>query len=255
MMRRGHRKLPLVFAALFLIAGVPAIPQASVDKNTYARNYVQFQVEQSDQWTKDFSHAFSQALVAIPASLDEPSKTSASDLRAAIQNLVSLSGSADVLTNPEFRKQLQQTLSYGSTVNRVFASQKVAEGLRADWVQIRATLNNLARVYRFEPLEPLGPPASAAKGTALAAAPPPDGKGVIGYVVDQQCAKRGKAMWTSVACIQRCIREGDKVVIVTEEGKVYQVANPDKIEADTYGQKVTVLGDVVGDTITVASLR
>ena len=89
MMRRGHRKLPLVFAALFLIAGVPAIPQASVDKNTYARNYVQFQVEQSDQWTKDFSHAFSQALVAIPASLDEPSKTSASDLRAAIQNLVS----------------------------------------------------------------------------------------------------------------------------------------------------------------------
>ena len=28
-----------------------------------------------------------------------------------------------------------------------------------------------------------------------------------------------------------------------------------KIEADTYGQKVTVLGDVAGDTITVAGLR
>lgn len=238
----------------FLFAGTPAIPQVSIDKDTYGRAYVLFQVEQADQWTRGFSQAFSQALVTLPASLPESDKSSAENLRASIQALVARGGSANVLTDGEFRKELQQALSHGSAVNQVFGAHKVAEGLRAEWVHIRLTLNNLARIYRLESLEPLGPPASTPK-SMLASAPPPEGKGIVGYFVDQQCAKRGKAMWTNVTCIQRCIREGDKIVIVTEEGKVYQVANPEKIEADSYGQKVTIFGDIAGETVTVSGLR
>jgi len=39
---------------------------------------------------------------------------------------------------------------------------------------------------------------------------------------------------------------------VTEEGKVYSIVNADKIDPDTYGQKITLAGKVEGDTITIA---
>jgi hypothetical protein len=45
------------------------------------------------------------------------------------------------------------------------------------------------------------------------------------------------------------------MVLVTEEGKVYQIANPDKIDSDSYGQKVIVTGKTDADTITVATLQ
>lgn len=251
-----HRTLALIFAGVLFLPAPPAASQSAIDRDTYARNYVQFLVEQSDQWTKEFPQAFSQALITLPANstLDEQSKAAAGELRTAIEKLLPLSSTADVVTNTEFRMQLERTLAFGKLVNQVFASQKLAEGLRTDWVQIRSTLNGLARIYRMNSLDPLGPPPGAPKSETVAAAPP-SGKGIIGYVVDQQCAKRGKAMWVNVACIQRCIREGDKAVIVTEEGKIYQIANPEKIDAETYGQKLTVLGEITGDTITVASLR
>jgi hypothetical protein len=116
-----------------------------------------------------------------------------------------------------------------------------------------------------ETLAVVDPPSGGGRGgrggrgqqaaTATAAAAPPPGGGVAGYIVDQQCAARGKGMWTNAACVARCIREGDKAVLVTEEGKVYQIANPDKIDTDSYGQKVTLLGKTNGDTITVDSLQ
>ena len=56
-------------------------------------------------------------------------------------------------------------------------------------------------------------------------------------------------------CVARCVRDGDKVVLVTEEGKVYRIANQDKISPESYGQMVTLTGKTDGDTITVESLK
>jgi hypothetical protein len=42
---------------------------------------------------------------------------------------------------------------------------------------------------------------------------------------------------------------------VTEDGKVYQIANPDKINADNYGQKIIAMGKADGDTVTLAKSK
>ena len=62
-------------------------------------------------------------------------------------------------------------------------------------------------------------------------------------------------MWTDVACVERCIRDGDKVVLVTEEGKVFQISNQDKVTSETYGQKVVITGKTEGEIITIESLK
>jgi len=78
---------------------------------------------------------------------------------------------------------------------------------------------------------------------------------VTGYIVDLMCAKRGKGMWTNVQCIERCLRDGDKLVLVTEAGKVYQISNQDKITPETYGQVVTLMGKTEGESITIDSIK
>ena len=62
-------------------------------------------------------------------------------------------------------------------------------------------------------------------------------------------------MWTNAQCVARCVRDGDKTVLVTEEGKIFNIANPDKIEPESYGQKVTLLGKTEGETITITGLK
>ena len=62
-------------------------------------------------------------------------------------------------------------------------------------------------------------------------------------------------MWTNVDCVERCVRDGDKVVLVTEEGKVFQISNLDKITSDTYGQKVVITGKTEGEIITVETVK
>jgi len=51
------------------------------------------------------------------------------------------------------------------------------------------------------------------------------------------------------------VRDGDKVVLVSEDGKIYQISNQDKITPESYGQVVTLTGKTEGDTITVDSLN
>ena len=92
------------------------------------------------------------------------------------------------------------------------------------------------------------------RGPAPAGGVAPGG-GLVGYIVDLACAKRGKGMWTNAQCVERCVRDGDKVVLVTEDGKIYQIFNQDKITADSYGQVVTLTGKTDGDTITVDTLK
>jgi hypothetical protein len=76
-----------------------------------------------------------------------------------------------------------------------------------------------------------------------------------GYIVDQSCAGQ-KAMWDDAACTARCVKGSIKLVLVTEDGTVYKIANQDKVKFETYyGKKVTVSGKMEGDTITVDSVK
>ncbi len=74
-----------------------------------------------------------------------------------------------------------------------------------------------------------------------------------GYVVDKACAGK-KEMWTNAACVERCAGRGEKLVFVTEDGKIYQVADQDKIKSHG-GQKVTLTGKMDGDTIKVDTVK
>jgi len=250
------RRLPLTIAGL-LVAVVAAAPQTEFDREASARDYVQFLVLQLDQWTRTFPHDYNAALVAPPvdaAKLPEAARSGAGDLRQSITRLRTLGNARDVLTNADFRAELAKAIATATQVNQAMGAQRFPAPLQSDWDQVRTYLNNLARIYKVDTLAVLEPPASGRDTKRAASAPPPPGA-LIGYIVDQQCATRGKGMWVNADCVARCIREGDKVVLVTEEGKVYQIANPNKIETDTYGQKVTIVGKTSDNTITVASLQ
>jgi hypothetical protein len=74
-----------------------------------------------------------------------------------------------------------------------------------------------------------------------------------GFVEDQNCASK-PAMKDNAQCAQRCIKGGSPAVLVGEDGTVYKIANQDKITSHA-GEKVTVTGDLKGDTITVADVK
>ncbi|MES1257340.1 MAG: hypothetical protein ABUS51_02875 [Acidobacteriota bacterium] len=236
-----------------------AAPQSAADAETRAREYVQFLVQQLDQWTRDFPQAYNLALVRPPvdtASLSEGAKAGAANLRAAVTQLAVLSQAADIGSNAAFRGQLEKTLAAATPLNAALGAQRFPEAIQSDWVPIRTSLNSLAGIYKTSGLGVFEAPGagSGGKGQKAPAAAVPPGA-LTGYVVDQRCAARGKAMWTNVQCVQTCVRDGDKIVLVSEEGKVLQIANQDKIDAESYGQKVAVTGQTAGDTITVATLR
>ena len=79
-----------------------------------------------------------------------------------------------------------------------------------------------------------------------------------GYISDAGCAKKqGAAKVASdghAGCAQGCIKKGDKAVLVTADGKVYNIANQDKV-TDHAGQKVTLVGEADGDNITVSEVK
>jgi hypothetical protein len=58
----------------------------------------------------------------------------------------------------------------------------------------------------------------------------------------------------NVACAERCIKRGDAVVLVTDEGKIYKLDNQAKV-LEHAGQKVTVSGKIDGETIAVESVK
>ena len=68
---------------------------------------------------------------------------------------------------------------------------------------------------------------------------------VTGYVTDAKCAKAGKAGEAHAGCAKGCIGGGEPAVIVTADGKIYEVADQDKVKGHA-GAKVTVMGKVEG---------
>jgi Protein of unknown function (DUF5818) len=74
-----------------------------------------------------------------------------------------------------------------------------------------------------------------------------------GFVEDTKCSTN-PAMKDNAECAQKCIKGGSPAVLVTPDGKIYKIANQDKIVASA-GQNVTVTGSVKGDTITVDTVQ
>lgn len=259
-------------AALLPVCGVCLLMAQDYDREKYAREYIQFQVLQLNQWNKEFPQQFYMAVMKPPVDatkLSEAAKAGPGELGDAMQKLGALGNAPDVATNAKFRAQLQKTIAVSKDLNQAMSAQRFPSVLFNDWDQIRATLNNLARIYKLEPLAVLeaagggggrggrggGGRGAAAPGAATTASTGPVPGGLAGYIVDAQCAKRGKGMWVNAECVARCVRDGDKVVLVTEDGKVYQISNQDKIAPETYGQVVTLMGKTEGETITVESLK
>ena len=249
--------------ACLAVCSASAAPQ-DTDRDTRSREYVQFLVLQLDQWRQEFPHRFYLAMMRPPvdaAKMSAGAKAGAGELGDSIGRLAALGNARDLTTNAEFRSQVDKALGAAKDLNLAMSTQKFPTALQSDWDQIRSTLNNLARVYKLEMLAVLDAPGGGGRGGRGGAAGGPTpatgvvAGGVAGYIVDQSCAKRGKGMWTNNECIAKCLRDGDKIVLVTEEGKIYQISNQDMITPESYGQVVTLVGKADGDTITVDSLK
>lgn len=244
-----------LYAAFAIAMVLDAAPQASYDREASAREYVQFLVLQLDQWRQEFPQQFYMAVMKPPVDankISETGKAAAGEFGDAIKQLSARASAKDVLTNADFRAQLGKTLALAKEVNAAMGAQRFPSVLQSQWDQIRSVLNNLARIYKVEMLAVLEPPGSGGGGRGTRTA---TGGGLSGYIVDLACARRGKGMWANAECVARCVRDGDKVVLVTEEGKVYQIANPEKITPDSYGQMVTLTGKTEGDTIKIDTLK
>ncbi len=75
-----------------------------------------------------------------------------------------------------------------------------------------------------------------------------------GYISETKCgAKHNDGSAGAVSCVTACIKGGAKPVLVVD-GKVVGIANADKVTEPLYGKKVTVTGDLKGETLTIATI-
>ncbi|HXE63546.1 MAG TPA: DUF5818 domain-containing protein [Bryobacteraceae bacterium] len=74
-----------------------------------------------------------------------------------------------------------------------------------------------------------------------------------GFVEDTACSTKAQ-MKDNADCAKKCIKGGSPAVLVTADGKIFKIANQDKIVAHA-GENVTVTGTAKGDTITVADVK
>src|SRR5437764_15338642 len=77
---------------------------------------------------------------------------------------------------------------------------------------------------------------------------------VKGYVSDSKCGAQG-ANAKAAECTTKCIKEGAKMVVVTDgDQKVLTVDNPDVLTGHE-GHHVAVTGSVTGDSVHVESVK
>ncbi|MGA3099373.1 MAG: DUF5818 domain-containing protein [Bryobacteraceae bacterium] len=74
-----------------------------------------------------------------------------------------------------------------------------------------------------------------------------------GFIIDEKCSTNA-AMRGNVACAERCIKGGSPAVLVTDEGKVYKIADQ-KTVVEHAGKKVTITGKMDGESIKVDSVK
>jgi hypothetical protein len=81
-----------------------------------------------------------------------------------------------------------------------------------------------------------------------------DATTVKGYVADSKCGAKG-ANEKAAECTKKCIKEGAKMVVVTDgDQKVLTVDNPDVLTGHE-GHHVAVTGSVTGDSVHVESVK
>ncbi|HJT89149.1 MAG TPA: hypothetical protein VJ732_14880 [Bryobacteraceae bacterium] len=74
-----------------------------------------------------------------------------------------------------------------------------------------------------------------------------------GYIIDQKCSNM-KNMRGDVDCAQKCIKAGSPAVLVTDSGKVYKIADQEKV-IPMAGKQVTINGTMKNGEITVSSIQ
>jgi hypothetical protein len=74
-----------------------------------------------------------------------------------------------------------------------------------------------------------------------------------GFIEDTSCASK-PAMKGNAGCAKSCIKGGSPAVLVTADGKVYKIANQDKIVSHA-GETVTVTADLKDDTLTIDAVK
>jgi hypothetical protein len=76
-----------------------------------------------------------------------------------------------------------------------------------------------------------------------------------GTISDSKCgAAHADGSEKSVKCAQGCVKSGKAQPVLVSEGKVYKLSDAAKA-ADHVGHKVTVNGDLDGDTIKVDEVK
>jgi hypothetical protein len=74
---------------------------------------------------------------------------------------------------------------------------------------------------------------------------------IKGTISDAKCGKaHADASEKSMKCVNGCVKGGQKAVLVTEDGKILQIADQEKVAAHL-GHKVTVSGKVTGDSVAI----
>src|SRR5690348_7651338 len=124
------RRLPILLAL-----AVTALAQLDYDREASAREYVRFLVVQLDQWSQEFPQQFYLALMKPPADsskLSETAKAGAGELGDSIRRLATLSQAKDVLTNADFRLQLDKTLAAAKEVNQILGAQRFPVTIQND---------------------------------------------------------------------------------------------------------------------------
>ncbi len=69
-----------------------------------------------------------------------------------------------------------------------------------------------------------------------------------GFVTDAKCAKAGKAGAGHAGCAKTCIGGGEAAVLVDADGKIFEIAEQDKVK-EHVGAKVTIMGDIADGKI------
>lgn len=79
---------------------------------------------------------------------------------------------------------------------------------------------------------------------------------LTGYVSDAMCAADPHKVYSAdhAACAQKCIKGGEKPVLVVDEKTVYTITNP-SILVPLAGEKVSVDGTVKGSALTVKTVN
>lgn len=74
-----------------------------------------------------------------------------------------------------------------------------------------------------------------------------------GTIIDEKCSTIA-SMKGDVDCANKCIKGGSPAVLLTDDGKVYKIADQSKV-VPMAGKQVTIAGTLTGDTLKVDSVK